>query len=426
MNTHLNLFKSYSRENRDYQLENDLTRALAICLMEDSLLLHELLQFILKDEYNKLFSHHRKGDIIIDIQKNVSSLNGFSHLFAVSLSEYKMLADNFFKSSHNAKYDPITDMIITIHDIAIIFEVKPNNTDCTSQLYNQALNANDKIVTKETVTPVDLNWKDLMEMIISVSNYQSLIGKQSRFLVDFIDFVKLHNYRWLPQVPFSQQSFKGKLNKAYERLDAGVANAKTSTIIYSDRHGFSVNFNWASEILFDCIHTDKEDYLRAYIWPGNTKGQGWSLFPKSGEPNFKSTIKLLDEEITVQKIFHIKFSHFQKYVTCLEGTDSDLLKSVVNAENFRSISGKKKRDSWKKLEDFFDEHFTAEFNWRDKCGWKSNFWDSNRSYFDLALGYRLSIDVPLTVLQQIDTQRDNLLPLSDLLDEIHDEFKKVF
>jgi hypothetical protein len=32
MNKHLNLFTSYSKDDRNYQLENDLTRALAISL----------------------------------------------------------------------------------------------------------------------------------------------------------------------------------------------------------------------------------------------------------------------------------------------------------------------------------------------------------------------------------------------------------
>ena len=38
MNSHLNIYRTYTEINRKYQLENDLTRALAIALQEDSLL----------------------------------------------------------------------------------------------------------------------------------------------------------------------------------------------------------------------------------------------------------------------------------------------------------------------------------------------------------------------------------------------------
>ena len=46
MNKHLNIFSSYSKEDKGYKLENDLTRALAICLQEDKLLFHEVLKKI--------------------------------------------------------------------------------------------------------------------------------------------------------------------------------------------------------------------------------------------------------------------------------------------------------------------------------------------------------------------------------------------
>jgi len=429
MNSHLNLFKSYSRQDRGYQLENDLTRALAICLKEDQLFFHEVLKHILKSKFDKLFSQYTSdSNITIDIQKNVSDLNGFSHLFAISLSEHKMSSEDFYNSKHTVEYEPITDLVITINDITIIFEVKPNNTDCTAQLYNQAYNANNQEVTKEAVTPVDLNWKDLMEITVKVSNFYNTIGNTSRFLMDFIDFIKTHNYRWLPQIPFKNQTSFKDIRKAYERLEAGIVNAKTTNVRYSDRHGFAVDFNWASEILFDCVYDPKNNksVLRSYIWPGNTKGQGWWLFVKEGEPQFKNQIRLLGKDYEIEKIFHIKFTHFQKYFTCLEGTEKDLLLPIVNAKNFREVSGRKKRntDNWKSLESFFDEHFKPEYDWRSKCGWKS-ITESNKSYFDLSFGYRLKIDIPLSLLQQIDTNRDDLTPLSNLLDEVKSEFQNI-
>ncbi len=49
MNAHLNVFKTYTKKERTHQLENDLTRALAICLQEDPLFFHEILKLIFED-----------------------------------------------------------------------------------------------------------------------------------------------------------------------------------------------------------------------------------------------------------------------------------------------------------------------------------------------------------------------------------------
>ena len=99
MNKHLNLFTSYSKDDRNYQLENDLTRALAISLQEDSLLLHEFLKKIFSGTkfYSTLFDEFsRENKVNIEIQKEVSSLEEFEHIFAVSLTSSVMDVDNFF------------------------------------------------------------------------------------------------------------------------------------------------------------------------------------------------------------------------------------------------------------------------------------------------------------------------------------------
>ena len=44
MNSHLNIFKTYTATDREHQLENDLTRALAICFQEDPLFFHKILE----------------------------------------------------------------------------------------------------------------------------------------------------------------------------------------------------------------------------------------------------------------------------------------------------------------------------------------------------------------------------------------------
>jgi hypothetical protein len=103
MNKHLNIFKTYAKGNRSYQLENDLTRALAICLQEDALFCHEVLKTIIDDAdlYNQLFEDlDGDTDIQIEIQKATSNIGDFEQVFAVSLSE--SLMSNFWQQTHNS------------------------------------------------------------------------------------------------------------------------------------------------------------------------------------------------------------------------------------------------------------------------------------------------------------------------------------
>lgn len=93
MNKHLNIFRTYAKIERAYQLENDLTRALAICMQEDALFLHEVLKTIFSGDaqYNKLFEDlNSVPNLKIEIQKNAKDITGFKHIYAVSLSEVEM------------------------------------------------------------------------------------------------------------------------------------------------------------------------------------------------------------------------------------------------------------------------------------------------------------------------------------------------
>ena len=46
MDTNLNIFKTYENVKANYKIENNLTRALAITLKEDTFFFHEFIKFI--------------------------------------------------------------------------------------------------------------------------------------------------------------------------------------------------------------------------------------------------------------------------------------------------------------------------------------------------------------------------------------------
>lgn len=428
MNSHLNIYKTYTKLDRTgFQLEDDLTRALAIALQENDVFTHQFLKEILSKKdgiYENLFDDYTgKEQIEIDIQKNVESITDFDHLFAVRISGIAM-GNDFYEQTHEQEYNPITDMYIKIDNIAIIFEVKPGNHNSTAQLYNQAFNTirdNDDYSIETTVTAVDFNWPKLMQLAVKVNSFQEAIGKTSRLLGDFISYIKMHNYQWLPQLPLSALSFVENNRSIIKRIDDAIKNSENPEI--SNRLGIKCNFGWAQEIL---IHVKEDTEELAFtVYPGNTKGQGYHIFKNQGEPNFKKTLNINGLDRELNKNYHIKFSG-QSYITGLWAGEKDFKTALYTTSNFYNHSGRKKRNiHWNTIESLLDNSFNKAYDWKKYCEWNKKIIKSNRSQFDISYGYEISFSMPYKELQQLDTNKNDLTPLINLIDEIKEAFKTI-
>lgn len=429
MNSHLNIFKSYTNKNRTYQLENDLTRALAISLQEDALFFHEVFKEILKGTnfYNQLFeSLDSETHIIIDIQKKASQISNFDHIFAISLSESEI--SNFWEQTYNRNYDPICDLVIQINNIVLVFEAKRDNVNCTAQLYNQILNITNKesqhqefseVNYGKVITAFDFNWSRLMAIAVKVSSFEKTINSQNRFLSDFIQLVKQHNFRWLPEPSISalQPTNTAAITRRLESTIEEVAkDKKFSKLNYSGRLGFEIFKEWAKEILF---WIKDNGNLGASIYPGNTKGQGYGLF--TNNPEFNQSLKIFGDEYSINYRYHIKFTSFQKFFQGLWFNESKLKKPLYTKENFHKYTGRKKRGKdWADIEKLFDE--SLDFNWKEKCDWKNSMIDSGRNQFDMSFGYEVYIEIPFRKLKELDQNQSDLTNLIALVREIYDEF----
>ena len=426
MNKHLNIFKTYAKSNRSYQLENDLTRALAICLQEDTLFFHEILKTIIDDSglYNQLFEDlDGDTDIQIEIQKKTSQIDEFEKVFAVSLSESFM--SDFWQQTHNSEYDPICDLVITINDILIVIEAKRDNIDCTAQLYNQILNIfnnQSKRIedNKEVVMPFDLNWRKLMAIAVKVASFEKTTGNSNRFITDFIQLVKGHNYSWLPETPIG--SLKNvNPESIYRRVESALnqfcKNDETvEKLSYNDRLGTTFSRGWSNELLFK-IDPNSGD-LVVDIYPGNTKGQGYHIFQR--EPKFNDALQIDNELYTTRKCYHIKIMG-QSYITGLWLTDDDFSQPLYTKQNFNKHTGRIKRDDWPIIEDLLDQHISAD--WKSKCNWQDKIINSKRTVFNIAFGYRISISIPFKKLAQLDVNHSDITPLANLIESIYKAFE---
>ena len=425
MNSHLNIFKTFTKENRTYQLENDLTRALAICFQEDSLFFYEILQVIFKDSgyFNILFDDlDTRTEIQIDIQKKASLIKEYSYIFAVSLSESVLLDEIFWKQHNIVDYDPICDLVISINDVVIIIEAKRDNINCASQLYNQVYNIcktrNEKEDLNQVITAVDFNWPKLMEVAVKVFSFETSMGNRNRFLADFISLVKEHNFRWLPEpaisalLPNNKDAITRRIESALQEL-----SKREQIAVLNSRIGLEFPRQWAQEILFS-VHEDGG--LVVAIYPGNTKEQGRNIFNK--EESFKQQIFVNGVLYQVSKMYHIKFSG-QGYVTGLWFGDGDLSSEIYTSVNFERYSGRNKRNQhWDEIESFFDSHFKADFKWREECKWDTKIIKSNRTQFDLSFGYQLCIVIPFSDLKAIDREKSDLTKLVDLIHSVYTSF----
>ncbi len=431
MNNHLNIFKAYSKDNREYQLENDLTRAFAICLQEDNLFFHEVLKEIIRNTeyYNQFFgSYENDANIEIDIQKEADKINDFEHIFAISLSDNEMLPNHFWEQKNGNEYNPICDLVMKIDNVLFVIEAKRNNVDCTAQLYNQIFNIsnlnNDFEFSKEkgTVTPFDLNWRKLMGIATRVYSFQKSTNQVNRFLSDFIDFVRIHNFTWLPESCLSSLSNVNH-SAIYRRIKTAITQfaeqkSKISLLDKRDRLCISFPKSWAEEMIFSIRNREGQGDLVVSIYPGNTKGQGYGLFNKT--PKFNKTISINGKNYAIEKYQHIKLASFQKYFAGLDFGDDNLklgLDELYNSENFYKYTGRKKRESWGKIEKLFDKHF--KYDWRNECGWK-NILNSKRTQFDMSFGYAIEVIIPFKDLQELDKDPNDLSGLIKLISDIYD------
>lgn len=429
MNSHLNIFKSYTNKNRSYQLENDLTRALAISLQEDSLFFHEIFKEILKGTnfYNQLFeSLENETRVNINIQQRASQITNFDHVFAISLSESEMA--DFWTQGYDRNYDPICDLVIQINNIVLVFEAKRDNVNCTAQLYNQILN-----ITKadneakefneknygEIITAFDFNWPKLMAIAVKVSSFEKTMNGQNRFLSDFISLVKQHNFRWLPEPTISSLQPTNK-RAILRRLESAIEEvAKTTEISklnYNDRIGLEFYRNWAKEIIFSV--NDKGDLIVS-IYPGNTKGQGYSLFEST--PGFSEKLNILGNEYSTKYSYHVKLTSFQKYFQGLWFSENDLKKPLYTKENFHKYTGRKKRGyQWEQLASLFDE--SLNYEWKKQCDWEKSVINSGKNQFDISFGYNVHIEIPFEKLKELDQKQSELDNLINLVTEMHKSF----
>lgn len=409
MNQHLNVFRYFNENEGPEFIENNLSRAFAICLRNDALFFSQYINALtVNDDYEYLFSYYEKKSAYrVDLQVNTNNieLTDIKKVYAVAMTGHHSLdMGEFMGLKASNKGTNLTDVCILIKDIAFVIEVKRGNEDCRQQLFDQIFPF---LEQKIEVVPLKFSWIDTIKIMEQVSNIHKFSNSPSYFIEDFLALSEIRYSHW-----FSSKSFHllPDLNNnttktthlRYSRLKQIISHSDYEVLPYNDRMAISVPFGWASEVIPSFITSHDTDYLILTTWPGNTKGQGQRLYNKSLKWVEKCEMIVESKAYKLDVSYHMKFSHFNRYVTSLNFTDSDLNFSVNTNENFNHNSGKWNINDWGQFENFMDEHFKTEFDWRSISGWSNNFRETDRTYFTVAFGYEVDLYVPYKDLQDFD------------------------
>jgi len=441
MNTHLNLFRFFNESEEKEFIEKNLSRAFALCLTNNCIFLNEYVREIVRpDDYKYLFSTMNSDTkCVVDIEIDTANLEmeGYKIIYAVAMTTDSSLnMDNFFKQPEYSDKKNYTDILITIKDVGIIIEVKRSGEDCKEQLFNQALPF---IKSKIEVKPIRCSWQNVVKLLEKVKNVQQLVSQNSPFISDFLELSEFRYPEWFEPKPFNEIHFSevgGTPNhaKLMKRMRQGMAEVHSiageeyQLLPYNDRLGISVPFGWASEVIpyFKC-HDDKiKNYVDFCIWPGNTKHQGSFIFNKPLDWTKITTLTVSGKKYSVDVTSHVKLSHFRgRYVSSLNFTEADLLKPLYTAENYHQQSGRWDVLSWGKFEKLMDEHFRPEYDWREECGWETNFTKTDRTFFTISLGYEVCLSIPFADFKALDKTESDIKRVSEFIASIVKVFKNL-
>lgn len=437
-NSHLNLFRFFHESADEVFIENNLSRAFALCLENSSHFFNEYLRAVLSDDdYHYVFSasaHKAEYSVDLQINTNCVETEGAKKVYAVAMTANKNLdmSDCLEQKELTDKTNNITDVFISIKDIVIVIEVKRTWEDCKQQLYNQVL----PFVKKENppqIVPIKFSWPDVILLMERVVNVQTYLNEKSVFLENFLQLSAARYPDWFDPKPFAVLPFNihwgspghsQLINRLRQALTA--LSPKYELLGYNDRLGLSVPFGWASELIPGFETHEARDYLVFYIWPGNTKGQGYGIYSSKSLDWVKQDSLLIDGKAYELDIaYNVKFSHFNRYISQLNFYPNNLLQELHTKDNFYHKSGKWDEEDWNEFETFLDAHFKKDYNWRKECGWEDNFRNTDRSYFTMSLGFEVAVYIPYEDFQAIDKRPEDISKVSAKIAAVADAFKKL-
>lgn len=425
MNKHLNIFNFFNGSNIDY-LEDNLSRAFALCLKYDRVFLEKVLKSVLSPNvYSNIFNTQLTDcKIEIDLQNRVNELKDFDAIIGVACSGIEIT--DFENIDARETDSPETDVCIFVNNICILFEFKKTSEDCAAQLKCQVEKVKRNCPKTATTEYKDLSWNKIIKIILDIS-----LQKQAEnpFTSDFVKF--LENFpHWFPtrlmqNIPFPKDEsdpnyyyLDSRLNQIKKQI-YGEENTK-EYIGRFNRLTVEVDFGWINEINIGPTCENGEDFIAIWIHIGDTKTQGQKFFTK--KPNgvdWQSDI--LGFRLEAEP--YIKFSDMYASGLLWLRPNLEESRNTHNLNFFHTFAGRCKRENWREFENELNNYVA---DWKDKCSipntknkasWDDKFENTQRTGFLLSVGTLLTVFISYKECQQLDEAEFN--------PQLIDKFRKI-
>lgn len=278
-NQHMNIFEEYNHGDR-MPLENNLTRALAITLEENTSFM-----MLFLDELSERFrdpSLKISGEYEVGIQYNLDNINEIGEIekiYGLTLTTEKSVFEDGDNGSDEKK--EITDIIISIDNYVVIIEVKKNETDATEQLKRQIKkvkdvckkNGNNYLETDEK----SIEWEDIFSIL---DRYEALKKyDDDRVVRDFSELLYRHLYKCAPirrfnEIKRNDDNFNAYIDKRIQSIKLEYLNKKGSEdSLEAKRQAIPLNIPYVSEC--NLLYDGRKDSIDIVMYIGSTGYQYW-------------------------------------------------------------------------------------------------------------------------------------------------------
>lgn len=397
MNNHLNVFRHY----KETSWENNLTRALAITLLNNPLFFSNFFRKITGENFEERVDLY--PNISIDSQVAIKNIQeDFEVVYPVALTTKDLDISN--KNSLSTE-NPICDLIIIVDNICILVEVKISEEDCIAQLNNQvdvliaASEEKGSEIERKDIT--SLKWDEIISIAEKVQSITKVFNSDSIILNQFIEYLGINYPSWFPvkdfyniSLPSSEHSKeKYEINKRLELLKSELT---LNTGNHKNRTYISLDKPWASEVN---LYLENE-YICMGLWPGDTRTQGWSLFRMNPDVSFME----LEEKSSVNYEYTVSpyFNFFGQSPISTYHIPKEDIKDLKFKDIFHNMTGRKKKDDWKVFSKDMDKLFPVE--WKEKCSWNTKILNSNRTQFNASLGFAVICWIKYSHIQKLERE----------------------
>ncbi len=437
MNGYMNLFRFYSADRNSTEIENNLTRALAICIEHDPIFAHSFFSKIIKDVPISL-----EDDPAINLQVGALSAeledDDIDKIYAVSLTNIDKFTQPDYDAADAApegKKGSILDMIFQINGNLIICEAKKYQDNCLGQLKRQvnevqkSIKNGEDIKDKEVVYKA-ISWGNILSLIEEIDTASAdkkswaksyshlLIEHLANHLVatypDWLEVRKLNQIKW--DEAYSDTLLRKRLNVITGLVNKAESDAGNNS---SNRGPDWLTFNtgWAEGLEvkgYGVSDTNKEHVINFTCWAGHKKWQALALLNKKSNTDFLSLdsklIEVGNQTAQVKLTPYIRcYYHTQDFPATLidlKYMEEAFSKKSLYQVAFNRESHKDKAQKWDDIDKEFQSIGLTD-KWESyKSGIEDQIKDKKYPYICVSIATSVSIGFKAKDIAELEKAED--------------------